>query len=357
MNKHEMIRVGITIGDYNGIGVEVVLKALSDLKILDHCLPVVYGSPRVLSFYKKITGLNELNFNFIKTAEQLQAKKLNLVVCWEEETDIKPGEASADAGKYALLAFDRAIQDARDGKIDVIVTAPLDKSTVNTPQTPFKGHTEHIGNAYNVADPLMMLVCNDLKIALVTGHVPLKEVASRLTQERITQKIRKLNDSLKHDFGIPRPRIAVLGLNPHAGDNGLLGKEEEEIIAPAIAEVYREGITVFGPYPADGFFGAAQFRQFDAVLAMYHDQGLIPFKYLGFEDGVNFTAGLPVIRTSPDHGTAYAIAGKNVAIEESMRNAIYMACELYKRRNELAENGKNPLKFMPMKRERFRMEF
>ncbi len=356
MSKHEHIRVAITLGDMNGIGPEVTLKALSNPKLLDFCTPVLYASPKALSFYKKQLGLHEMNFHFAKTAEQIHHRKLNLVVCWEEEVAIEPGKPSELAGKYALLSLERATADIKAGLVDVMVTAPLDKSTVNTNEVPFSGHTEYLSEA-DGNEALMTLVCDDLRVALVTGHIPLAKVSGVLSRDRIAKRIGMLVSSLQQDFGIAKPRIAILGLNPHAGDRGLLGKEEDELIAPVVAECVKNGTYAFGPYSADGFFGSDQFRKFDAVLAMYHDQGLIPFKFLGFEDGVNFSAGLTFIRTSPDHGTGYDIAGKNVAIESSMRNAIYLAIDLFRKRRQLTEAGEKPLQFTPLKRERFRMDF
>jgi 4-hydroxythreonine-4-phosphate dehydrogenase len=349
--------IGISIGDVNSIAVEVVIKTLSDNRINDLCCPVVYGSPKVLSYWKNVLGAKDFNLNYIKSVDQANPKKSNLVVCWEEEIEIKIGEANQTGGKYAFKSLEMAVKDLKGGKLNALVTAPLNKNMVNNELLPFKGHTEYLAQQANVHDYIMFLVSNDLKVGLVTGHVPLKEVSSKLSKDLVLKKIKLMIDSLKNDFGITKPKIAVLGLNPHAGDAGLLGSEEKDIIEPAVKTAQEEGMIVYGPYPADGFFGSKQFTKFDAVLAMYHDQGLIPFKYFAFEDGVNYTAGLPFIRTSPDHGTAYNIAGKNIADESSMRNALFAAIDLYFTRNNIAEWKENPLPFSNLRKERFRMDF
>lgn len=341
----------------NSIAPEVIIKTLVDHRINDYCIPVVYGSPKIISFWKKIIGLHDFQLNIIKSLDQLNPKRSNILVCWEEETEIKPGEASESAGKYAFKALEAATKDAVAGKLHAIVTAPLNKNTVSASSPNFKGHTEYLAQQAG-SDHLMVLTADELKMALVTGHMPVKEVAGALSIELIYKKIKLLNTSLKQDFGIVKPRIAVLGLNPHAGDNGLLGSEEKDIIIPAVDRAKNDNqILVMGPYPADGFFGSNQYKKFDGILAMYHDQGLVPFKYAAFDSGVNFTAGLPFVRTSPDHGTAFDLAGKNEASEQSMRNALYLAVDIWAQRNNFQEINENPLPMNPGKRERFRIDF
>jgi 4-hydroxythreonine-4-phosphate dehydrogenase len=349
--------IGISIGDINSVAVEVVIKSLVDHRLNEYCIPVVYGSSKVISFWRKNLNLPDFQLNIVKSIDQINARKSNIINVWEEDVEIKPGEATELAGKYAFKALEAATNDIVDGKIQALVTAPLNKNTVNNADLKFTGHTEYLAERAG-AESLMILASPDIKVALVTGHIPIGEIAQKLNKELIINKIKLFNNSLKNDFGINSPRIAVLGLNPHAGDNGLLGKEELEIIIPAIEQAQKEinGI-VYGPYPADGFFGSGQFNKFDGVLAMYHDQGLIPFKSMAFMDGVNITAGLPFVRTSPDHGTAYSIAGKNVANEESFRNALYAALDILGKRNYSKEINSNPLPLTPMKRERFRIDF
>ena len=349
--------IGITMGDMNSIATEVIIKTLVDHRINDYCIPVVYGSPKVISYWKKIIGLPDFQLNIIKSLDQLNPKRSNILVCWEEETEIKPGEASELAGKYAFKALEAATKDAVAGHLHAIVTAPLNKNTVSASSPNFKGHTEYLAQQAG-SDHLMVLTADELKMALVTGHMPVKDVAAALSIELIQNKIKLLNSSLKQDFGIVKPRIAVLGLNPHAGDNGLLGNEEKDIIIPAVDRAKNDNqILVMGPYPADGFFGSNQYKKFDGILAIYHDQGLVPFKYAAFDSGVNFTAGLPFVRTSPDHGTAFDIAGKNEANEQSMRNALYLAVDIWAQRNNFNEINENPLPMNPGKRERFRIDF
>lgn len=333
MNKvHEKPKIGITLGDLNGIGPEVVIKALSDNRILQMVTPVIYGSSRVLSFYRKSMNLEEFNYSQVKNKGQFFPKSINVVNCWEEAIEIQPGKPSADAAKGALLSLQRAIVELKEGIIDGLVTGPIDKNTIHGEQFPFRGHTEYLMSEFNETQCLMLMAGNELRVGLVTEHVPLKDVAALITKERVELKIRLLELSLKNDFSISKPKIAVLGLNPHAGDEGLLGEEENQVIRPVIADLKNKGKLIFGPFPADGFFASAQYKKYDGILAMYHDQGLIPFKSLAFESGVNFTAGLPAIRTSPDHGTAYNIAGKNLADESSMRHAIYLAADIAKHR-------------------------
>lgn len=348
--------IGITLGDVNGVGVEVIIKSLLDPRIADYCTPVVYGSPKVISYWKKLLGYNEFNLHIIKGLDQVHHKKANILVCWDDEVEIRPGEVTEAGGKYAFKSLEMATKDVIDGKIQAIVTAPLNKHNINQ-STPFKGHTEYLAAQSNTKDYIMMLVSPDIRVGLVTGHMPVKDVAANISVELIMRKLRTMNESLKKDFSIQKPKIALLGLNPHAGDNGLLGNEDKDIIAVACKQALDEGLVAYGPYPSDGFFGSRQFEKFDAILAMYHDQGLIPFKYIAFEDGVNFTAGLPFIRTSPDHGTAYAIAGKNQASEASFRNALYSAIDMVRKRNENFRLSEHPLPFSPLRKERFRIDF
>lgn len=327
-------RIGITLGDLNGIGPEVIIKALADPRLLSMLTPVVYGSTRVLSYYRKLMNLEEFNYSQVKTKGQFFSKAINVVNCWEDVMEITPGIPSRQAGKGALLSLKKVVEESKEGLLDGFVTGPIDKNTIHGEEFPYRGHTEYLTDAFEAGQSLMLMVGNDLKVGLVTEHVPVKDIAALITKERIELKIRLLEMSLKKDFHINKPKIAVLGLNPHAGDEGLLGTEENEIIRPVIAELKNKGKVIFGPFPADGFFASSQHTKYDAVLAMYHDQGLVAFKTLAFDDGVNFTAGLPVVRTSPDHGTAYNIAGKNLADESSMRQAIYMACDIVKNRHE-----------------------
>lgn len=355
MNKLPII--GITVGDINGIGPEIVIKALADQRILDFCIPVVYGSPKLISYWKKAIGLVDFNLHLIKSLDQIHTKRPNLLVCWEEDVEIKPGDDNEIGGKYALKSLEMAAKDVKEGKIHALVTAPLNKHNVNSSLLPFKGHTEYLAQIDGTNNYMMMLVAEKMKVGLVTGHIPLKDVASKISEELIVQKIKALQNSLQKDFSLTKPRIAVLGLNPHAGDNGLLGNEDKDIIAKACKSCQEQGILAYGPYPADGFFGNKSYLKFDAVLAMYHDQGLIPFKFMGFENGVNFTAGLSFIRTSPDHGTAYDIAGKNRADESSLREALYMSIDLVRTRNENFKLTENFLPFTQHKKERFRIDF
>jgi len=349
--------IGITLGDVNGISVEVIIKTLLDNRVADYCTPVVYGNPKIISYWKKLMGQNDYNMHIIKNIDQHHVKKANILVCWDDEVEIRPGESTELAGKYAFRSLEMATKDAKEGKIQAIVTGPLNKHNVNNQLLPFKGHTEYLAQQAGTNDYLMMMVSGELKVGLVTGHLPLKEVSARLSTELILKKLRLLNKSLKEDFSIQKPKIAVLGLNPHAGEEGLLGNEEKDIIIPAVTEAQKDGMVVYGPFSADGFFGIRQHEKYDAVLAMYHDQGLIPFKYLAFENGVNYTAGLPFVRTSPDHGTAYNIAGKNVAKEDSFRSALYAAIDIVRTRNTNFKLNENPLPFSPFKKERFRIDF
>lgn len=346
------IRVGISIGDINGIGPEVVIKALRNTEILIDCTPIIYGSTKTIAFHKKQINDNLFNYQRITDAIDAQDRKINIVSCWNEVVDIQLGKANETGGKYAFISLEKATEDLANGKIDVLVTAPISKEAIHQAGFKFPGHTEYLADLSGKDEALMMMVFGNFRVALVTSHIPLKQVISDITEERILSKIKELNKSLIKDFGIIRPKIAVLGLNPHAGEKGEMGTEESEIISPAIQKAMDEGIITFGPYPADGFFGSRQYTKFDGVLAMYHDQGLTGFKSIAFEDGVNFTAGLPIVRTSPDHGTAFNIAGKGEANEQSMRSAIYLAVDIYRTRQFIKEINADPLPKRVIKEEK-----
>lgn len=331
--------IGISIGDINGIGVEVTIKALLDNRIQKLVTPVIYAHGKVLSFYRKQLGLEDFNFMQIRHIDEVHHKKINVINVTEESPEVISGVETQEAGKMALASLDAAVKDLKENKLDGLVTAPLNKNNINSPEKRFVGHTEYLTEAFGVKNSLMFLVSEDVRVGLVTGHIPIKDVSSNISESGIKTKLDIMIKSLKDDFGIGKPRIAVLGLNPHAGEDGLLGDEEEKIIIPVIREYKDKGQLVFGPYSADGFFGMMYQKKFDGVLAMYHDQGLIPFKSLAFETGVNFTAGLPIVRTSPDHGTAYNIAGKNIADEGSMRAAIMQAYDIIRNRNHWEEES------------------
>ncbi len=338
------IRVGITIGDINGIGPEVIIKALRDNRILQDCTPIIYGSTRTMSYHKKAIRDNDFVYQSCKTASEAQAKKINIVNIWNDEIKFDLGSATEIGGKYAYLSLEKATEDLAANKIDVLVTAPISKEAISKAGFQFPGHTEYLAHLSNVDEALMLMVGPSLRVALVTSHIALKDVATNLTKEKILAKIKMFEASLIKDFGIIRPKIAVFGVNPHAGENGKMGTEESESIIPAIQQAQHENILAFGPYPADGFFGSSALKQFDGVLAMYHDQGLTAFKALAFEDGVNYTAGLPVVRTSPDHGTAFDIVGQDKASGQSLRSAIYLAMDIYRSRQFHKEIHANPLK-------------
>jgi 4-hydroxythreonine-4-phosphate dehydrogenase len=352
MKSDYKVKVGISIGDLNGIGLEVIIKTLADSRVLENIIPIIYGSGKVISFHKKSLELPEFSYVPIRKAEEATAKKVNLVNVWNDEISLEFGKASTISGSYAFKSLEAATLDLKAGKIDVLVTAPIDKKTIQNPEFKFAGHTEYLADQAGVSNYLMLLVSNELKIGTITGHIPVSEISQNISKEKIQKKIDVLNNSLIKDFGIRKPKIAVLGLNPHAGDTGLIGKEEIEIIIPAINAAKEKGILVYGPYAADGLFGSYNFKNFDAVLAMYHDQALIPFKTISFDEGVNFTAGLPFIRTSPDHGTGYDIAGKNKASEMSFRASLFMARDIFMTRSENAELASNPLKTMTKELER-----
>lgn len=343
--ESDKIIIGITHGDINGIGYEVILKTMSDSRMLETFVPVIYGSPKVAAYHRKMMDIQGINLNIVNSIEEINTKKVNIINCVDDDIKVDLGVSTTDAGKSAYNALELATQDLKRGALHAIVTAPINKNNIQSANFKFPGHTEYLDEKFgNGSSTLMMLVNDVMRVAVVTGHIPLKDVATNLTEQLIFDKLNILNDSLKNDFAIVRPRIAVLGLNPHAGDAGVIGNEEKDVILPAMKQAESKGVVCAGPYPSDGFFGSGNFNKFDAVLAMYHDQGLIPFKTVSMDTGVNFTAGLSVIRTSPDHGTAYDIAGKNIASEESFRQALYLAYDIYMNRSWMKEISKNPLK-------------
>jgi 4-hydroxythreonine-4-phosphate dehydrogenase len=337
-------KIGISIGDINGIGPEVIIKTLADDRIMNQCTPVIYGSSKVMSYHKNIVN-PDFHFHACREVDQTAAGKVNVFNCWQETVNIELGQANTDSGQYAAIALERAVTDLKEKKIDALVTAPINKHAMQLGGGfPFPGHTEYITDQLGAKESLMFMVSDDLRIGLATNHVPVSEIVHLLSKELILEKLRLMHHTLKMDFGIERPAIAVLGLNPHAGDNGLLGDTEEKIIRPAVVESKKSGMLVVGPFSADGFFGAGQYKKFDGILAMYHDQGLIPFKVLAFGNGVNYTAGLSGIRTSPDHGTAYDLAGKNEADPASFREALFQAIDISRQRSSYLEMHENPLK-------------
>lgn len=338
----EKIKVGISVGDLNGVGMEVIIKAFLNNKMMDLCTPIVFGGVNTTSFQRKSLGIKDFSFNIIQKIKDANPKRANLLNCWNEEAEIKFGQASEIAGKYAFQSLNKATHALKKGEIDVLVTAPINKANIQKSQTEFLGHTEYLGQQFD-DQPLMIMLSEEMKIAFVTGHIPLTEVANSISEEKILAKIEQLSKSLIEDFAINKPKIAVIGLNPHAGEDGMLGKEEKTIISPAIKKAKQNNILAFGPYSADSFFTKENLKNFDAILSMYHDQGLTPFKTLSFSEGVNYTAGLSIVRTSPVHGTAYDIAGKNTADESSFRNAIYWACDIYKKRTAYQQLTANPL--------------
>ena len=333
VNMSRKLIVGITQGDGNGIGYEVIIKALADERMLEFCTPVIYGSSKIFGFYKKqIHNIENINTNVISSAKDVHQKRVNIVNCLPENVFVEPGQATPESAKSAMTSLKKAVEELKAGHIDVLVTAPINKRAMSSEGFGYTGHTEYLEQEFGVDEVAMIMVCDHLKVGVVTGHISLKDVPSQITTEKILKKLRLMKASLQRDFGIDAPKIAVLGLNPHCGDGGLLGDEEQQIILPAVKAANEEGIMAFGPYSSDGFFGLGNYARFDAVLAMYHDQGLTPFKALAFEDGVNYTAGLPIVRTSPDHGTAYEMAGRDLADPRSMKSAIYAAIDIYNNR-------------------------
>jgi len=343
--KKQRLKVGITQGDTNGIGIEVIVKALAMPEIMELCIPVIYGSSKILAYHRRACDLPNFQINYTTSANHIKDNQPNLVECIDQEVRVELGQPSKQAGMASFMALETAVRDLKSGLIDVLVTAPISKENIQSEQFNFVGHTEYLESAAGEGNQsLMVLCCDALRVALVTTHLPLSQVPAAITADGIRQRLRIFNDSLRRDFDIDAPRIAVLSLNPHAGENGLLGTEERDIIIPAMQQSQNEDkVQCFGPFAADGFFGTGQYRHFDGVLAMYHDQGLAPFKTLAMDEGVNFTAGLPIVRTSPDHGTGYNIAGKGVANEASLRHAIYMAIDVYRNRKRYDEARSNPL--------------
>ena len=338
------IKVGISHGDINGISYEVIMKTLQDARILEMCTPIVYGSPKVAAYHRKALNIENLSFNHIRTPQEASHNKANIINCIDENIRVELGKSTEAAGESSYLALEKAIEDLKRGLIDVLVTAPINKDNIQSEKFKFPGHTEYLAQQFNSRDFVMLMVSHNLKVGVVTGHIPLSDVSKNITRDKILSKLRIISKSLVEDFSVTNPRIAVLALNPHAGDNGLIGNEEQNIIIPALDQARSEGITALGPYPADGFFGSGDFTKFDAILAMYHDQGLIPFKFSSFDQGVNYTAGLPVIRTSPAHGTAFDIAGEDKASPDSFREALYLAIDIHKNREIHREISANPLK-------------
>ncbi len=344
MNQKPII--GITCGDLNGIGTELIIKTFSDNRILEHCTPVIFSSNKVINFYRK--SMPEINFSFqtIKEYNRVNHKQVNLFNCWEEEVNINPGQLTPEGGKYAAISLQTAVAALKQNQIDGLVTAPIHKKNIQSADFSFTGHTPYLKNIFGAGDVVMMLCADNFRVALVTEHVPVSVITQNISKEKILSKLQIINKSLQKDFGIEKPKIAVLGLNPHAGDEGLIGNEEETIIKPAIKEAKNNNMLVIGPYSADAFFARRSYTRFDAVLAMYHDQGLIPFKTLASGEGVNFTAGISGVRTSPDHGVAFDIAGKNIADNSSFLLAIYECIDIINRRNDYADNRSNPLRKM-----------
>ena len=342
VKKAENIIVGISVGDLNGIGSEVILKTFEDTRMLELCTPVIFANVKIISFLKRELNLTAA-IHGIDKLDQLGVGKINVLNVWREGVDLEFGKNDATVGSYAIKSFVAATKALKEGFVDVLVTAPINKYNIQSEEFKFPGHTDYLNKELQ-GDALMLMVHDDLRVGLLTDHVPVNEVAQQLTEKLISEKLETIIHTLKQDFEIEKPKVAVLGLNPHSGDNGVIGNEEEKIIKPTLKKLFEAGKMVFGPFPADGFFGSGQYEKYDAVLAMYHDQGLIPFKTLSFGNGVNYTAGLDKIRTSPDHGTAYEIAGKGIANNESFKEAVYLAIDIFHRRNDYQELTKNQLK-------------
>ena len=336
--------IGFTCGDINGIGIELIIKTLSDSRLLEICTPVIFANNKLINFYRKSVPDINFTFSIVKDSSKINSKQINVYNCWEEDIVVTPGILNEIGGKYAISSLLTAAEALKAGKLDGLITAPIHKKNIQSDTFNYTGHTPFLKQFFGAKDVAMMLVADNMRVALLTEHIPVKDIAQYITREAIVSKLHIINQSLKRDFNINKPRIAVLALNPHAGDEGLIGKEEEEIIKPAIKDAKQRDIFCFGPYSADAFFARGQYQKFDAVLALYHDQGLIPFKSLSLGEGVNYTAGLDIVRTSPDHGVAFDIAGKGIADETSFREAIYKCIDILNGRRQSAEQNKNPLK-------------
>ncbi|GAA5220215.1 4-hydroxythreonine-4-phosphate dehydrogenase PdxA [Membranihabitans marinus] len=336
-------KIGLTLGDVNGIGPEVIIKMLADERILNQCIPIIYGSSKIISYHKNIVKPDSFEYNTISSAEHSKDHGIQLINCWNENINITLGEVNESGGKYAILALEQALTDLKNSQIDGVVTAPINKNSMAKANFGFPGHTEYITKFFDTKESLMCMIKEDVRVGLVTNHIPVSEVAGQISKALIKTKIKIFENSLKSDFGIEKPLIAVLGLNPHASDGGVIGSEDDNIVRPAVLEFKKNGSFVFGPYAADGFFGSGEYKKFDGILAMYHDQGLIPFKLLSFGEGINYTAGLPIVRTSPDHGTGFDIVGKNIANPQSIRQALYSAVDIVRQRKDYAESHQNPL--------------
>ncbi len=341
--KEQKPKVGISQGDHNGIGYEVILKTFNDKRMFDLSTNILYGSQGIVNFYLKKLNIPHVNVQVIKDISKPNSKKLNIVSISEENDKIEAGKSTKTAGELSLKSIEAAVADLKKRKINILVTAPINKENIHSENFQFAGHTDYLAKVFKAKDYLMLMVKESLRIGVITGHIPLKDVAKSISPELITEKIDVLHHSLEYDFAIRKPKIAILGLNPHASDNGIIGDEENDIIIPTIKQAQEKGQLVYGPFPADGFFASENYKNFDGILAMYHDQGLIPFKTLAFKEGVNFTAGLPIVRTSPAHGTAYDIAGKGLASPDSFRQAVYLGIDIYKNRLLYEEINKNPL--------------
>ena len=349
MKERKKTRLGITHGDINGIGCEIILKTLNDARILELFTPVIYSSPKIIAYYRKAFGLSNLNTFSVRSADDAHDDRINVVNCLTDEVRVEIGKSTQQSGEAALASLQAAIAEIKSGMLDALVTAPINKFNIQSEQFSFPGHTEYLQSEFKSGQVLMLMICDSLRMGILTGHVPLSRVSELVTREKIESTLRLINRTMLEDFNIKRPRIAVMSLNPHAGDNGLLGQEEQNVIIPAIEKVKKDGILAFGPYPSDGFFGSDNYRKFDVALAMYHDQGMTAFKTLCFESGVNYTAGLPIVRTSPAHGTAYDLVGTDAASPDSFRQAIYLACDAVANRKLYHSLKENAMKDIELK--------